>query len=468
MKSKTKARLLFCSVLATSGVVFAQQNIYSQTPKVVIPENRKDLQPVYEFAHGPAPSSVAVTDNGRIFVSFPCSRETSETQSQNGSDNLTQNGYHCGLAELKYTNGDTTGGHLESYPNLEINRYDADHPQDHFIDVRAIRAEGNHLWVLDAAAPENGTFISGGAKLISINLATNQIDRTISIPERVARQGCCLDQMRLDTRAGTSGVAFISDSSPSGHSAIIVVDLATGNAWRRLRDTVSVQPDPQFTLSAEGQQLTWSGPQAQQASAVEPPNNAPAQNTQSQSQSNQPVRIGVEGLAVSNDGTTLYYAPLCSNRLYSIDTGVLFKHDDRADQTANQDMNNDNGKANDEDREAIRTEVNSAVHDCGDKGFPTSSMEFDDQGNLYMTDVQNGAIRERESDGTYTAVMQDPRIDWPSSLCLATDNDLHEHFMYFVSTQYDRKPMFHNGDDQRTKPIYMFRFLVNNGPGANP
>jgi sugar lactone lactonase YvrE len=472
MKSQTKARLLFCSVVATSAWAFGQQNVYVQNQKPVVAQSTMKLQPVFEFDNGPAPSAVAVSDNDRIFVGFACSHEAN--QNQNTNDNLQQNGYHCGLAELKYTGGDTNGGHLAPFPNLEINRYDQDHPEDHFVDVRAIRVEGSHLWVLDSAAPENGTFIPGGAKLVCINLANDQIDRTIHIPEHVTRANSCLDQIRFVMRGDNGGFAYISDSSPSGPAAIIVVDLTTGHAWRRLSDTVSVNADPGYTLTAEAQQLNWSGPQAQQASSVQPPTNA-AEQSQTQNQAGQPVRIGVEALAVSNDGSTLFYAPLSSNRLYSIDTNVLCKHATN-DQNVNNDQLNNNGdmtnnadiNANENpNRDAINYEVSSAVHDCGDKGFPTNSMDIDNQGNLYLTDVQNGAIRERSSDGQFTAVMQDPRIAWPASLCLATDNDLHEHFMYFVSTQFDRKPAFHNGDDQRKPPYYMFRFLVNNGPGDN-
>ena len=475
MKSLKKASLVFCCVLATSGFALAQKNTTELKP--TSPEFNTKLHPVYEFDNGPAPCSVAVTDNGRIFVGFACSHETS----QNGNNNnLVQNGYHCGLAELKYNGGDTANGQLQPYPNLEINRYDQDHPEDHFVDVRSIRVEGNYLWVLDAAAPENGPAVPGGAKLICINLNNDQIDRTIRIPDRLAKDGCCLKEMALDMRAGNHGMAFISDSSPSGHSSIIVVDLDNGHVWRRLHDTLSVQAEPDFVLTAEGQQLTWSGlPPAQLASVAESPADQ-AQAAPSQSQSNQPVQIGVEGLAVSNDGGTLYYAPLCSDRLYCIDTGVLCKHYGESDRatdngavqpTAEDQANNDNviegNYIDDNDREAVRNEINSAVHDCGDKGFPTDSMEFDNQGNLYMADVQNGIIRERESDGTYTAVMQGPPIAWPASLCIANDNQVHEPFMYFISTQYDRKPMFHNGTDERRQPYYLFRFLVSNGPSVN-
>jgi Major royal jelly protein len=513
VKSLTRASLAFCGILGMNAFALAQNNAQEQKPSAS--ETHVKLVPVYEFDNGPAPSSVAVSDSGRIFVGFACSQDAN----QNSGNNLTQNGYHCGLAELKYSGGDTGSGQLQPYPNLEINHYDQDHPEDHFVDVRSIRVVGNHLWVLDGAAPDNGQVFPAAAKLICIDLSNDQIDRTIRIPERLVREGSSLKQLCLDMRAGSNGMAFISDSSPTGHNSIICVDLNNGHVWRRLRDTLSVQADGQYVLTSEGQAMTWSGsPQAQPAGAVQAPANqaAPAQG-----QPNQPVQIGVEALAVSNDGSTLFYAPLCSSHLYSIDTGVLCKHYDQSgeainngatnnqvvengavvqssnDQAANNLANSNNNLANannnmatngatanqandqsananvtagvyvnDDDREAARNEVNSAVRDCGDKDFPTSSMAFDDLGNLYLADVQNGIIRERESDGTYTAVIQGPPIAWPGSLCIATDNQVHENFMYFISMQYDRKPMFHNGMDQRKPPYYLFRFLVSNGASA--
>jgi hypothetical protein len=45
-----------------------------------------------------------------------------------------------------------------------------------------------------------------------------------------------LNDVRFDLRRGTEGVAFITDSAQKGANGIIVVDLGTGESWRRLND----------------------------------------------------------------------------------------------------------------------------------------------------------------------------------------------------------------------------------------
>ena len=49
--------------------------------------------------------------------------------------------------------------------------------------------------------------------------------------------------MRFDLRRGTEGVAFITDSAQKGANGIIVVDLGTGESWRRLNDHLSTKAE---------------------------------------------------------------------------------------------------------------------------------------------------------------------------------------------------------------------------------
>ena len=51
------------------------------------------------------------------------------------------------------------------------------------------------------------------------------------------------------------GTAFITDSADKGPNGIIVVDLATGESWRRLHDYPSTKAEtpPAFLPMVEGQ-----------------------------------------------------------------------------------------------------------------------------------------------------------------------------------------------------------------------
>jgi len=51
-------------------------------------------------------------------------------------------------------------------------------------------------------------------------------------------------------------------------------------------------------------------------------------------------------------------------------------------------------------------------------------MEFDQNGNLYMGDLERNAIAYRRPDGQMQILIQDERIQWPDSLAIDPQNRL--------------------------------------------
>jgi len=86
-------------------------------------------------------------------------------------------------------------------------------------------------------------------------------------------------------------MAFITDSG--GPNGIIVVYLATGRSWRRLAGHPSVLADPGFVPIIDGQPFM-----------LRPAGGEPTF-----------YETGSDGIALSADGTHLYYCPLSSRRL---------------------------------------------------------------------------------------------------------------------------------------------------------
>ncbi len=72
-------------------------------------------------------------------------------------------------------------------------------------------------------------------------------------------------------------------------------------AGARLANDPSTHPDPNFLPIVEGQPLFH----------------------QEKGQSPQPFAIGSDGIAISADGSRLYYSPLSSRQLYSVSTDAL-------------------------------------------------------------------------------------------------------------------------------------------------
>src|SRR5882724_8512195 len=183
-----------------------------------------DLQMVAEFEKQVI--GVAVSASGRVFVSFP----------RNGIDTVNKS-----VAEV-------IDGKAVVYPNREINTLDTREPSTHFLSVQSVYVDANDtLWCLDVGNTGSGTaLVPGGAKLVAIDLTTNTVTRTIVFPHSLITTGTSLNDVRFDSQRGKAGFAYIPDSSATAGSGIIVVDLATGHAVRRLANDPSVLPDPSF------------------------------------------------------------------------------------------------------------------------------------------------------------------------------------------------------------------------------
>ena len=348
-----------------------------------------NLEVVATF-NGPMPTGVTVSRTGRIFVNFPRWDDPVEFT----------------VAELK-------NGQAVPYPNLDMNRLDLHDQENHFISVQSVVVDAkDRLWILDTGSVKMAPTSPGGPKLIGIDLETNRIFAKIVFPPDVALKTSYLNDVRLNLRFGREGAAFITDSSSSGPNAIIVVDLASGKAWRRLHQHVSVRAEPGFVPIVEGERLEMK---------------LPAGNSL-------PFTVGVDGIAISSDGKTIYYCPLSSRHLYSVSAEALY------------------------DVSKNEAYVEGTVEDLGEKGA-SDGMESDAEGRLYAGDHENDSIFRRNADRSWTTLVHDPRILWPDTLSVAGDG-----YLYFTVNQLERSPRFHDGEDLRKKPYVLFRTKIDGTP----
>ena len=347
------------------------------------------IEPVFEFRDA-MPTGVTVSSEGRIFVNFP----------RWGDD-------------VPFTVGEIRDGKVIAFPDAAFNKADPARPGESLISVQSVVADAAHrLWILDTAAPNFATPIPGGAKLVAVDLATNKVVKTIVLPPSVVLTTTYVNDVRFDLRQGKGGIAYITDSSTSGPGGIILVDLDSGDSWRRLSGHPSTSPDPSFLPIVEGERL-----------AVREKGKPPA-----------PFRIASDGLALSADGKTLYYSPLSSRQLFAVPTALL------------------------RDRSAPEEAVARAVVDLGEKGA-SDGLEADDQGGIYAGDYEHDSIRQRQGDGEWKTIAHDPRILWPDTLSVAGDG-----YLYFTANQLERQPRFHEGRDLRVKPYTLFRLKIDAGP----
>ncbi len=338
------------------------------------------------------PTGVTASEDGRVFVNFPRWEE-----------------------DVPFTVAEIVDGEPRPYPDAETNQLDEGAPLEHFISVQSvvIGPEGR-LWVLDTGRPLFQT-PPLGPKLVAIDLETNEVVQTVSLAESPAVLNTTyLNDVRFDLRKGEAGLAFITDSSGSGPNAIIVVDLASGEAWRQLEGHPSAQAEPDFLPIVEGRALLSN------------PGDAPANY----------LNTGADGVAITPD--RLFYRSLAGRHLYSVPLDAL----------ANRDI----------DPQGLA----SMVTDYGDLGFASDGLESDDAGRIYLTDYENGAVHRFTPDAPlaerWETILYTNQIIWPDTL------DLVNGALYLTINQLNRQPSYQNGEDLRRPPYVLFRTDVDAAP----
>ena len=350
-----------------------------------------NVEPVAQIRGG-MPTGVAVSSTGRIFINYPRWGDL-----------------------IEFTVGEIVNGKPVAYPNETLNQQGSRETQSQRIvsaQSVVIDPTGSTLWIVDTGSVQPLPISYGGPKLIAIDLKTNQVSRTIMVEESVLEPGTYLNDARFMMTKGTAGYAFITDSSSNG--GIIIVNLGTGENWRRLGKTRFTMSDPDFypVVESEILMLRERGKQAKR------------------------FNVGSDGIAVSADGKTLYFRSLTSRHLYSISTASLI-----------------NRAVNEQSLQAM-------VVDHGQVGGASDGLEADSQGRIYLTDYEHNAIhRYNGSIESVQTIASGPEVIWPDSLSLADDG-----YLYFTANQLNRQQIFHNGTDRRVQPYMLFRIKTDGMP----
>lgn len=388
----SRRALALAVALAFAGTLFTGAAAEAQPLTLAeLASDRVIGQPeVVATFNGAMPTGVTVTEAGRIFVNFP----------RWGDD-------------VPFTVAEVKGNQLVAYPNPEINKADNARPGERFFSVQSVVADGlGRLWVLDTAAPGFSKPVTGGAKLVAIDLKTNNVVKTLVFPPDVILDATYVNDMRFDFRVGKAGVAYVTDSSLSGTGGIIVMDLATGKATRRLSGDRSTSPEPGFVPVVEGETLLQRHEDGSTA----------------------PFSVASDGIALSPDGKTLYYSPLSGRHLYAVSTEML------------------------RDPRVSEAQLAAGVKDAGEKGA-SDGLEADANGAVYAGDYERNSIRKREPNGEWRTLAHGPQILWPDTLSVGPDG-----YLYFTVNQLNRQPGFHGGKDLRQKPYALLRVRINAAP----
>jgi sugar lactone lactonase YvrE len=343
---------------------------------------------------GDQPAGIAISDSGRLFITFP---------------------RHDG--PVPFSVGEMKDGHPVAYPNESLNHADPSRPADTLFSVQTLLIDAsNRLWMLDTGTLQFGEPpIKGAPKLVAVDLDSGRLIRTIPLPPDALVPGSALKDFRFDFHRGQEGVAFITDSAP-GSEALIVLDLTSGHAQRRLTGSPAVGARPGRTpIVGYEPLLEW-----------------PAKSIQGGAP--KPWLVGLNAIELSADRNTVYFSAFTGRRLYSIDPGDLAA------------LVVDDAK------------LVAKVASVGDIGM-AGHFTLDTDGRLYFMDMEQNAIFRRTADGRVQTVVVDPRLMWPDTMAIGPDQ-----YLYVTTSQHDRRPEFHDGEELRQHPYGLFRVFVGAGP----
>ncbi|MEM9293113.1 MAG: L-dopachrome tautomerase-related protein [Acidobacteriota bacterium] len=231
-----------------------------------------------------------------------------------------------------------------------------------FVCVQALYAdERGSLWILDPASPGFAGVVPGGAKLVQVDLASNEVSRVYSFSPDAAPANSYLNDLRIDHGTGT---AYISES---GAGSLVVLDLESGDARRVLADHPST--------SSEGIRLTIGGSEWLMGGEA--------------------MDVHADGIALSPDGESVYYQALTGRTLYRVPAASL------------------RAALGDEAAAAGLAEQVETVVEVG-----ASDGIIFGPGGIYLSSLELDAVRvwnPEDPEAGVTTVVQDERLAWPDS-----------------------------------------------------
>jgi sugar lactone lactonase YvrE len=411
--------LLFIpTALSQSSYLNTSQTILRTDPGTYGPQLEE-----FHYYYTQWPIGLAISSTGRFFASYTRGsyaftlgevvNKTAETPYPSAGLNLPVSALNTTWNGIPFGSANKTG--LISVQALYITPATPRRPET--------------LWVVDTGRPTvlaaDGTPTMpyaqpGGPKILAVDLRNDSVYATYTFPASVHFPDSYMNDIRLDLRANLTssghGLAYIVDSSDEGRPGFIMLDLGTGESWRRLTQHPS-------TLRVDGDVPSYQGVPFYQRSVGTPV---------------QTLREGLDGLQLSPDGSRMYYSPLTSNYLYSIPTLNLRERDPLAE---------------------IHAGANVSSH--GQRGGNANGFEGDSNGLVYQLMPEHNAVYVFDpATGLTEPFVRDPRIIWPDGASIGEDG-----YLYLNINQLPHQPNWNEGVDGRTWPGAVLRCKIPGGAG---
>ncbi|MBK8284142.1 MAG: SMP-30/gluconolactonase/LRE family protein [Ahniella sp.] len=266
----------------------------------------------------------------------------------------------------------------------------------HFETPLGVRIDRqNRLWVID-----HGSHGFGTARLTAWNLADGNLAHEYRFSSTTAPKGSFLQDLAIDAQGST---VFIADVAFwAKRPAILVHDIASGSTKRLLENDPSVTAQD-YLIRTPAKTMTFFGGLAA-------------------------LKAGVDGITLSRDDAWLYFGAMNHPNLYRINRLDLM--------AAAQDS----------------PALTKAVQEVGPKPL-SDGLTTDVDGNVYVTDVEHGAVFRLNADGELETLIQSPKIRWADGFSFGPDG-----WLYLADSAIPEQMLRSRAHIRSQAPYFIYRF----------
>ncbi len=225
----------------------------------------------------------------------------------------------------------------------------------------------DRLWIIDPA--DHGI---GQARLTAIDLENNAVVHSHDFASDIAPIGSFLQDHQVSSDGKWVYIADVGFWAK--RPAIIVYDVENMSARRLLNRHESVYPQ-NYLIRNQIKDMAFFGGLLE-------------------------MKTGIDGIALSRDDVWLYYGAMNHDTLYRIRTSDL------------------------RDVSLDETDLAGKIEPVGKKPL-NDGFSIDNDGNVFITDVEHQAVVRMSPDGTLKTVIKDGRIRWADGLSFGPDGWLY-------------------------------------------
>lgn len=268
-----------------------------------------------------------------------------------------------------------------------------------FLDTPlGVRIDGHEqLWLVD-----HGFHGLRQPRLWAFDLKTRAVVQTFDFPRSVAGLGSFLQDLAV---APDGSTVYVADASVvAGKPAIVVYDVRSGSAVRRLERHASVVDAP-YLVRARGKPMRLFGGLFN-------------------------LHVAIDSIALDRSGEWLYFGAMASKSLYRVRARDLG------------------------DRALSDEELGRRVERFADK-VQTDGISTDSDGNIYLTDIEHGGLAVVGSDRRLQTLFASPRLRWADGLSFGPDG-----YLYIADSNLSELMMQSRGHMRAQAPYYIFRLKL--------